>query len=434
MQFLVDGVERYRLGRELGAGGFGAVFEATPAAGGPLLALKLLHLDALLRDDARSRFRREARVAQALVHPNVVRILDWGETDQGIPFIAWELLQGRTLEALLREGPLELASIARLARQVLAALGEAHSREIVHRDIKPSNIFVCGGGRDCRQVKVLDFGIAAARAEFASQSLTAEGMTIGTPAYMPPEQVLGEALDGRADLYALGLVLAECLSGVPVYGGATGVRIALAQSSGDPVPLSPVVRQSSLGAVIERATRKNRLERWSSAVEMRAEVDRAVPSSRRRHITLGIGLGGLVLVVAAVALWVVAAWTRHEPPRKTMKAPTPAYFARCRYHDQSPTDLGARLVERGYLRTTSSEDSDLETELHVKGNVAVTLVYQRAGAFAAPGPGNEDTPRSSRLVLSAPPCSLTVLVAGPSIAAGEAARLMSELAPEPARP
>src|SRR5262245_57203157 len=152
---------RYRIDALLGRGGFGVVYSATQLPIGRPVALKMLLAEALAEADGVIRFRREAELAQRLSHPNTVRLYDFGETEQGLPFIAWELLRGRSLEAILMEdGALPPVRVARIAGQVLKALMEAHALGVVHRDVKPSNVFLSDFSGERDFVKVLDFGIA----------------------------------------------------------------------------------------------------------------------------------------------------------------------------------------------------------------------------------------------------------------------------------
>jgi hypothetical protein len=268
---------RYRIDAPLGSGGFGAVYVATQLGLDRPVALKLLHRDVLARPDALQRFEREARLVQALQHPNVVQTYDFGTSEWGQPFIVFELLRGRTLDRLLAEtGPLSDERSARIARQVLKALMEAHARGIVHRDIKPANVHLSSFAGEPDFVKLLDFGIAAVPMS-GSQGLTAEGTSLGTPEYMAPEQVLDHPVDARTDLYAFGLVLAEMIQGAPIMAGGSSMRVAVAQADASPVPLPPSVLASPLGPIVARATQKEPSRRFASAAEMLEWIDRAGP-------------------------------------------------------------------------------------------------------------------------------------------------------------
>ncbi|MBK8943290.1 MAG: serine/threonine protein kinase [Polyangiaceae bacterium] len=259
---------RYRIESQLGEGGYGAVFVATQLGLERRVALKLLHPEVLVRDRARERFVREAQITQALAHPNIVRLFEFGTSEQGVPFIVTELLEGRSLEQeLVSRGPIAPDRVAHITQQILKGLAEAHQRGIVHRDVKPANVFLCDYAGEPDFVKLLDFGIAAAPKE-GNAGLTQEGVSLGTPAYMSPEQVLDQPLDGRSDLYSVGLVMAEMLTGRTVFQGSVGMQIALTQIAPNPVPLAPEVVSGPLGPFVVRATQKDREHRFTSALEM----------------------------------------------------------------------------------------------------------------------------------------------------------------------
>lgn len=273
---LLDG--RFRVDALLGKGGFGAVYRATDLALERVVAVKVLLPQAFLRPGGLERFRREAELAQRLGHPNTVRLYAFGQGPHGAPYTVWELLEGKPLDVLLRETPrLPLARVIRIGSQVLKSLGEAHAIGIVHRDIKPANLFVCQFAGEADFVKVLDFGIASgADAESEGGApLTQTGQTMGTPSYMAPEQVEhAKGVDGRADLYALGLVLAEAIAGQVIMQGPSGMRICIDQMSEAPVPLPAEVLESPLGPVIARACQKRPEHRYASAAEMLHDLER----------------------------------------------------------------------------------------------------------------------------------------------------------------
>jgi serine/threonine protein kinase len=227
-------ISKYRILGELGRGGMGAVYKAQDIYLGRFAALKLIHEQ--LRDDPeiRARFEREGQAASSLMHPNICTVFEAGRWRER-PFLAMELLEGMPLSARIQAGRLELPEILRIAIPVASALEAAHRKGIVHRDIKPGNLFLTRAG----VVKVLDFGLAKRKGPAAAAGtdaptvvtfVTMPGAILGTLAYMSPEQVRGEAVDGRADLYSLGVVMFEMFSGtLPVFGSSTPVPPRLAE-------------------------------------------------------------------------------------------------------------------------------------------------------------------------------------------------------------
>ncbi len=262
---------RYRVEALIGQGGFGAVFRAMQLPMNRPVALKIVLPHAAGNAEVRARFRRESELAQRLEHPNTVRLYDFGETDQGLPFIVWEHLNGRSLDIVLStDGSQGVGRAARIGTQILKSLMEAHAKGIIHRDIKPSNVFLCDFSGERDFVKVLDFGIAKAA---DGQQVTRGGSMLGTPAYMSPEQVSGGAVSAASDTYALGLVLAEIISGKPVFGGDAPLAVAMAQLSDEPAPLPSLVVESPLGPLIVRATQKKAERRFGTAAEMLAALE-----------------------------------------------------------------------------------------------------------------------------------------------------------------
>jgi beta-lactam-binding protein with PASTA domain/predicted Ser/Thr protein kinase len=264
---LFDG--RYRVLRKLGSGGMADVYLAEDEELGRRVAIKILNERHASDDQFVERFRREAKNAAGLSHPNIVQIYDRGEAE-GTYYIAMEYLEGRTLkEAATERGPLPVGEAIAYARQILGALGFAHRKGLVHRDIKPHNALIDHDGR----VKVTDFGIA--RAGAASQ-MTEAGSIIGTAQYLSPEQARGGVVDHRSDLYSLGIVLYELLTGTVPFTGDTPVEIAMKHLSS--VPDAPSSRRSdlprALDQVVLRALAKDHDERYGSAEEMDAELAR----------------------------------------------------------------------------------------------------------------------------------------------------------------
>lgn len=259
-------VGRYRLDEKLGEGGMGEVWRAYHPALRKHVAVKILRGD-LAKGSALSRFDREIDAMTDLSHPHTVRVFDAGQTDDGLYYYAMELLSGRTLGDLVRsDGPLPPARAVHLVRQAARAIAEAHEKGLIHRDIKPENLFVCdlGGERDF--VKVLDFGIAK-MLDQSDATLTHEGMVVGTPAFMPPEQCMGQAIDPRSDVYALGAVLYFTLTGSAPYGEQPIARV-LAAHVGDPIPdvslAMPWLAPPELLALVSRTLAKDPSDRPAS--------------------------------------------------------------------------------------------------------------------------------------------------------------------------
>ncbi|HEY7509230.1 MAG TPA: protein kinase [Vicinamibacteria bacterium] len=264
-------IGRYTVARKLGQGGMGVVYAARDEQLERMVAVKTM--SALSRDEtARKRFWREARAAASVNHPNVCQLYEVGE-DGGEPFIAMELLEGESLAGRLHARPLSVADAVPIGLGVLAALQALHARGIVHRDLKPSNVFLTPHG-----VKLLDFGLARPSdpgGELALSSvtqLTRTGMVVGTPRYMAPEQVAGEAVDHRADLFALGAILFEMLAGRPAFGGRNAIEILHATLHEQPPALTGSPAVAAVDRVIRRALAKRPGDRPQSAEAMAEEL------------------------------------------------------------------------------------------------------------------------------------------------------------------
>ncbi|MDA1029548.1 MAG: serine/threonine-protein kinase [Bacteroidetes bacterium] len=283
-------LSHYRILEELGRGGMGIVYRAEDTKLDRTVALKLLPASALASPDDRARFYREAKAAAQLNHPNIAAIHEideavpeGGSKDEPRPFIAMEFIDGESLEARVKAGPMKLDEGVRIALSIAGALEAAHSKNIVHRDIKPANVMMTAKG----EPKVLDFGLAKTA---QSTQLTRMGSTVGTVAYMSPEQARGEEVDSRADLWALGVVLYEMVVGRSPFGGDYEQAVVYSILNEDPVPPTALRTGVPMGLewIIAKLLAKKKEDRYQNAsdlkVDLRAVNLKAVSHSQKTSV------------------------------------------------------------------------------------------------------------------------------------------------------
>ncbi|MEZ4463550.1 MAG: serine/threonine-protein kinase [bacterium] len=268
---------RYEIVKLIGEGGMGRVYQARQTSMDRMVALKILRAQLALDEQLLARFQQEALSVSKLRHPNTITVYDYGRTPDGLLFIAMELLGGKSLYQLLRQKRrLSLRRSMHILGQVAGAVAEAHQLGVVHRDLKPENIQIDKVGGDPWFAKVLDFGIAkivhGEAGPSEGKTLTMAGAIFGTPAYMSPEQVHGEKVDHRTDIYSLGIILYELLSGQQPFTGATPMSIMMAQASKEVPPIRDICPEADVNdgvlRILDRCLAKDRDQRFSSAVEL----------------------------------------------------------------------------------------------------------------------------------------------------------------------
>ena len=250
--------QRYQVVRKLGEGGMSFVYEARDISSGESVAVKIMTPKLAQDKTAAERLRREAGLAMRLDHPNICRIMRLGETEDGLIYLVMPLLKGELLsDKEVRDGPIPLDVGVPIMRQVCDALDVAHEQQIIHRDLKPENIFICPEPDGALKAVVTDFGLAKEqRAEPGMAKLTATGIILGTPEFMSPEQIRGKTLDGRSDIYALGLVAYEMFTGKLPFEGKTAQDMMIARLRGQPLPLRKARADLEFSAAFEKALMK----------------------------------------------------------------------------------------------------------------------------------------------------------------------------------
>ena len=273
---------RYQIIKKLGEGGMGAVYLAKQISMARNVALKVLQGSYATDDEFIGRFRREARLAASLNHPCIVTVYDFDQGEEGILFIAMEYVDGKSLTEVIRsDGPLDIGRVAGLGIQIAEGLDAAHRVGVIHRDIKPDNIMVVGD-EDSEKVKLMDFGIARLRDAGTTSRLTRAGVIMGTPAYMAPEQAEGAEVSERTDIYALGIVLYEMISGSVPFRASTPGAVLVKQMREIPLPLRTLRREvpESIESVVMKALEKkpeNRQRNLREFAQGLKRVDKTSP-------------------------------------------------------------------------------------------------------------------------------------------------------------
>ena len=385
--------ERYRLDEKIGSGGMSSVYRAFDPTLERWVAIKLMHRDISNDPDQLERFRREARAVAQLNHPHVVTVIDAGE-DDGAPYIVFECVTGETLkERIRRQGRLPVSEAVAYAIEIGRALEAAHGRMLVHRDVKPQNVLIDSDGR----AKVTDFGIARS---LETQGLTAPGRVLGTTDYVSPEQALGHEVTGQSDIYSLGVVLYEMLTGEVPFRADTQVAVAMKHVR---EPLPDVQRRrpeisAALAAVVERATAKETQNRYATVEEMVHDLEEVLAiEAARTGQTTGeattvlrtlsgdtadfapvrlrrpkLALFGTILVLALVGLTAFFLATRTEKGagRPVVKKPpelTEVRLAGNAAHDYDPEGDNSESPEAARHSIDGNRGTNWDTETYQGG-------------------------------------------------------------------
>jgi len=374
-------IGNYEILEPIGGGAMGEVYKARDQRLGRVVALKFLPADLTRDPSARQRFLREAQAVAQLDHPNVATIYETGETEGGRIFLVLAFYEGETLQQKLEKGPLPLAEALEIARQIARGLAAAHHRQIVHRDIKPANVMVLSDGT----VKLLDFGLAKLA---GATTVTRLGSSPGTPAYKSPEQTQGKKIDSRSDLWALGVVLYEMVTGRLPFGGEYEQAVIYSILNEPPQPLDKTKAfPATLAKVIERALAKDPIDRYQTAEELESNLERRTKSSgeiwrrifqalrpARRAVLLAVALALIVILGGVVGTWW---WREHRwDYSPEVKRPVKQGDDLERRRDTEGVFLASELRAAGHydeaeavIRKVLEHDPDLPTANQILGEI-----------------------------------------------------------------
>ena len=385
---------RYRIEQKIGSGGMSSVYQAFDPTLERWVAIKLMHRDISSDPDQLERFRREARAVAQLNHPHVVTVIDAGE-DEGAPFIVFEYVEGETLkDRIKRQGRLPVSEAVAYAIEIGRALECAHMHRLVHRDVKPQNVLIDPDGR----AKVTDFGIARS---LESHGLTATGRVLGTTDYVSPEQALGHEVTPQSDIYSLGVVLFEMLTGEPPFRAESQVAVAMKHVR-EPLPdvqrLRPEI-SAALAAVVERASAKETAHRYETVGEMVHDLEEVLAieaartgeatgeattvlrtlsgdtadfaPARLRHPKRVVFLTLLLLALVGVAVWFLASRTEKGPGAGPVVAEPPGLervqLASDAASDYDPEGDGEESPEAANLVLDGLKNTRWDTETYEAG-------------------------------------------------------------------
>jgi eukaryotic-like serine/threonine-protein kinase len=424
---------RYRLEARIGAGGMSTVYRATDETLQRPVAIKLMNREIATDSDQLERFRREARAVAQLSHPHVVGVIDYGEDDSR-PYIVFEYVEGETLkERIRRTGRLPITEAVAYAIEIARALGGAHARHIVHRDVKPQNVLIDEEG----SAKVTDFGIARTLDE---EGLTADGRVLGTTDYVSPEQALGRPVTGQSDLYSVGIVLYEMLTGEVPFKGENQIAVAMKHVREE---LPDVQRRrpevsAALASVLDTATAKRVEDRYADDAELIADLEevlaieaaraggatgevtsvlRTLPSQTQRRVPFRIRhrviavlwLLPAVAVIAGVAVW-LGTRTHHGTGKLALKPPathtdrTLSQVTLCDTCARGYNPLGNPQDENP--NAPLAIDNDLNTYWHTQDYYGGKLGKAGTGLYVDANPGT--TARVIRIVTDTPGFAVTI--------------------------